>query len=110
MDNHVKFSLTCGLVGIWWITEDNKVIADSLTLDEAFNDHSYIRNGFSEDTEDLRLQHEGLEMGEVIFNLRTRAYEITCSKELIQDIEKLRAIVDAFNLRDCRYDFYVNNF
>lgn len=122
MYKYVKASLTSGLVGIWWITEDNKVIADLRTLDSGFNDGNYIQydesknhlsewkrlvtQTFPETANDyLKLGYKGLERGRVIFNLKTRAYEITCSSALTQDLDKCRAIIDAFELKGCRYDF-----
>ena len=42
MKRYVKGSLTSGLVGIWWIYND-QVISDLETLDGGYNDGNYIQ-------------------------------------------------------------------
>lgn len=41
MNKYIKGSLTSGYVGIWWIF-NNEVIADLVSLDNGYNDGSFI--------------------------------------------------------------------
>ncbi len=121
MYKYVKASVNSGFIGIWWITDDNQIIADMLPLDNGYNDGNYIQydefknhmtewrrlvtTSFEDPDPYLKLGYKGLERGRVIYNLRTRAYEVTCSSAIFKDSDKRRAIVDAFDLNRCRYDF-----
>lgn len=122
MCKYVKASLTSGLVGIWWLY-NNIVISDVRLLEEGYNDGNYINyderhnhatewcrlvNEYFPDKADeiLSLGYKGLERGRVIYNLRTQAYEVTCSQEVFQDIEKRKLIIEAFELGNCRCDFF----
>ena len=121
MKRYVKGSLTSGLVGIWWLY-NNQVIADFETLDSGYNDGNYIQYSATKNhlTEWRRLVSENLsdnaesiiangykslERGRVIYNLRTMAYEVTCSESVYINKEARDTIIDAFELRGCRYDF-----
>lgn len=122
MKRYIKASFTSGLVGIWWIY-NNQVIADVETIDEGYNDGDYINYDPQKNhqTEWRRLVKESLpedeankliakgykciERGRVIYNLRTHSYEVTCSEEVFKDWDKRQLIIDAFDLNTCRYDF-----
>ena len=123
MKRYVKGSLTSGLVGIWWIYND-QIIADMKTLDDGFDDGNYIsydkeKNHLSEwrrlvkeqvsDNSDevIAYGYKGLERGRVIYNLRTMAYEVTCSDAVYHDLEARKLIIDAFELNNCRRDFVI---
>lgn len=122
MKRYIKASLTSGLIGIWWIYNDT-VIADYKTLDDGYNDGNFInydekknhatewnkliKEYFPEQAEEIiALGYKGIERGRVIYNLRTQAYEVTCSQEVYKDSKQRKLIVDAFELNDCRYDFF----
>jgi len=121
MYKYVKASLTSGLVGIWWI-KDNVVIADCKTLDDGYNDGSFInysetknhdtewrkliKEYFPEEAEEIISKgYKSLDRGRVVYNLRTQCYEVTCGDNVFTSLAKRRLIIDAFELRDCRYDF-----
>jgi len=123
MKRYVKASLTSGLIGIWWVYNDT-VIADYKTLDDGYNDGNFInydekknhatewnkliKEYFPEQAEEIiAFGYKGIERGRVIYNLRTQAYEVTCSQEVYKDSKQRKLIVDAFELNDCRYDFFV---
>lgn len=122
MKRYVKSSLTSGLIGIWWIYED-QVIADFKTLDEGYNDGQYINYDevknhanqwrrlvneyFPEKANELICKgYKGIERGRVIYNIRTQSYEVLCSEAVFKDAEMRDLIIDAFELKGCRYDFY----
>lgn len=115
-------STISGLVGIWWIY-NNQVIADALPLDSGYNDRSYIhydenRNHLTEWSRLIKNSlppdeassvisegYKSLERGRVLFNIRTRCYEVICSEAVYKDLDLRNLIVDYFELRGCRYDF-----
>lgn len=121
MKRYIKASLTSGLVGIWWI-KDDQVIADTRTLDSGFNDGSFIhyderknhttewrsliKKSFPNEADEIiRKGYKSLDRGRVVYNLRTQCYEITCGDTVFNDIEKRKLLVDAFELINCRYEF-----
>lgn len=123
MKRYVKGSLTSGLVGIWWIYND-QVIADTKTLDDGYNDGDYIsydreknhltewrrlvKDQLPEESNEIISQgYKSLERGRVIYNLRTMAYEVTCSDIVYHDLELRKLILDVFELNSCRRDFVV---
>ena len=125
MKRYVKGSLTSGFVGIWWI-RDNQIIADMKTLDEGYNDGDYIsydvetnhltewrrlvNETFSEEAASIISQgYKSLERGRVIYNLRTMAYEVTCSDAIYHDLDARKLILDTFELNGCRRDFVILN-
>lgn len=118
MKRYIKASVNDGEIGIWWITDDLKqVLKVSCMIDEAETDDPYLqfsttknhltewRNVVKEQVDDKDLQEElirkgykCLERGRVIINLKTQAYEVTCSEKMVNDPEFRQAIVDAFHL------------
>ena len=121
MKRYVKSSSTSGLIGIWWI-RDNQVVADYKTVDQGYNDGSFInydekknhltewsrliKEYFPEEADQIiQKGYKSLERGRVIYNLRTQCYEVFCSHEVFSDLEKRKLIIDAFDLRGCRVDF-----
>ena len=121
MKRYVRASLTSGFIGIWWICGDD-VIADMKTLDEGYNDgtfvnydefknhstewRSIIKECYPNEAESIISQgYKSLDRGRVVYNLRTQSYEVTCGEDVFNSIAKRKMIVDAFSLRDCRYDF-----
>lgn len=124
LKRYIRSSLTSGLIGIWWYTDDGVVFGKSAYLDDGFNDGSYIQYSdkenhlslwrecvyetFDKTTADAiyRLGYKGLERGRVIYNLRTQSYEVTCSEDIVHNEDFRQAIIDTFDLNGCRYDFY----
>lgn len=121
MKRYIKASLTSGLVGIWWIKDDT-VVADVKTLDEGYNDGSFInydekknhttewrkliKESFPDEADELISKgYKSLDRGRVVYNLRTQCYEVTCGDAIFNDLEKRRLLIDAFELSDCRYEF-----
>lgn len=121
MKRYIKGSLTSGCVGIWWIYEDT-VIGRVVPLDDGYNDGQYIhydnyRNHMTEwnsviqeyvpDWEQLKPRgYKCLERGRVLYNIRTQCYEILCSEAVAHDVKLIEAIVEAYNLQNCRYDVF----
>ena len=122
MKRYIRGSLTSGYIGIWWLL-DNEVIADLVSLDDGYNNGSFINYDESKNhlTEWRRLMtgfdaeyqipkgYKSLERGRVVYNLRTMCYEIVCSEVVSRNIELLHKIVDAFELENCRYDIVVDS-
>ena len=122
MRRYVKGSLTSGLVGIWWIYND-EIIGDAIPLDSGYDDGRYIHyDDFKNHSTEWRriLQEQlpdeystlypkrfkSLERGRVVYNIRTQSYEIICSEDIKQHPELIAKVVDAFDLSNCRYDVY----
>lgn len=126
MKRYVKASSTSGFVGIWWIYDDI-VLADMKPLDEGYNDgylihyddtknHStewrkVVHESFPESEAEtiIKKGYKSIERGRVVYNIRTMCYEITCSEAISTQIDKLKLVVDTFNLNNCRYDFLVEH-
>lgn len=121
MKRYIKSSTTSGLVGIWWIYND-QVVADVKTLDEGYNDGNYInydeiKNHQTEwrrlitqyipkNASELVLKgYKCIERGRVIYNLRTQCYEVICSEPVFNSESDRQLLLDAFDLKGCRYDF-----
>ena len=123
MKKYTRASLTSGLVGIWWYTDDGILFGVSTTLDSGYDDGNYIQysdtknhlnlfkqclyDSFDSNTASqlYRLGYKGIERGRVIHNLKTQSYEITCSRNLLYNLEFRQAILNNYELVDCRYDF-----
>lgn len=135
MKRYIRASLTSGLVGLWWYTDDGEVWALTKTLDDAELDgiyyqyslednhltewestvHSHIDNRKLADAI-IKKGYRSFERGRVIYDTRTQVYELTCSDAIGADIDALNKIKDAFELNNCRvkitpipshYDKYV---
>lgn len=121
MKRYIVASRTSGLVGIWWIYND-QVIADVKTLEDGYNDGNYInydenKNHATEWRKLLREQipeeaekiipkgYKSIERGRVIYNLRTQCYEVICSEDVCRSECDRILLIDAFELRGRRYDF-----
>lgn len=125
MKQYVKASLTSGLVGIWWYY-NSKVIGRVVTLDQGYDDGRFIhyddfKNHASEWKTVLQEQlpeefsnlyprrFKCIERGRVVYNIRTMSYEIICSEAFYADDEGIQAVVDAFELNNCRYDIVTDH-
>lgn len=121
MKRYVRASTTSGLIGIWWIKDDT-VIADVKSIDEGYNDGSFInydeysnhstewrhllKQYFPDEYDDMVNDgYKSLDRGRVVYNLRTQTYEVTCGDSVFDDIEKRKLIIDAFDLENCRCEF-----
>lgn len=121
MKRYIKASASSGLVGIWWI-KDDVVIADLKTLDNGYNDGSFInydeRKNHLTEWKRLVKQHfpdeaeaviakgyKSLDRGRVVYNLRTQCYEVLCGEAVFKDSSKRQMLIDTFELSGCRYDF-----
>lgn len=124
MKKLITASITDGFVGIWWYKPSDEVWAFLRNLDDGYNTGDYIQydkeaNHFSlwrsatqrniadakKADEQYSKGYKSLERGRVIFNLRTQSYEILCSKNIFADDNFRQSIINAFNLKGCRYDF-----
>ena len=121
MKKYIKGSLISGYVGIWWIF-NNEVIADLVSLDNGYNDGSFIHYSETKNhlTEWRRLMNDfgardqipkgykSIERGRVVYNIRTMCYEIVCSEIVSKDLNTLKKIIEAFELSSSRYDIVVD--
>ena len=122
MKKYIKGSLTSGYVGIWWIF-NNEVIADLVSLDNGYNDGSFIhysetknhltewRNLMKEFGAESQIPkgYKSIERGRVVYNIRTMCYEVVCSEFVSKDIDLIRKIVETFELANCRYDIVTDH-
>lgn len=121
MKRYIKCGVTSGYVGIWWVY-NSEVIADLVSLDNGYNDGSFIHYDTSKNhlTEWRRLMngfgagdqipkgYKSIERGRVVYNLRTMCYEIVCSETVSKDLDTLKKIIEAFELSSSRYDIVVD--
>lgn len=129
MKRMILASTYSGEIGIWWILDNGKILADSRLIDEGFNDGNYInydssKNHLTEwkriineniDNENIDNEKEAkeiiskgyksIERGRVIFNLRTQSYEVVCSQAVFKNKELRDIIKERFHLNGTRYDF-----
>lgn len=113
-----------GLISIWWYTDDGEFWDFSTTMNKAVESYGYLQYSIEENhlnlwrkavntfVKDISKRNEiiargykSLERGRVIFNIRTQAYEIVCSKNLINNAAFRNTCVKYFNLSGNRYDF-----
>lgn len=119
---YVKASRGNAQVGIWWYTDDGRVIGVSKPTDSAELDGAYIQYSYKENhmtlwrkviTDNYKDNHEeiiskgykSLERGRVIYDCRTCCYEVTCSDALFYDKEFRSKILDYFDLRGNQIEF-----
>lgn len=109
-------------VGIWWWT-GNEILARDCYYEDGENDGQYIQysntenhltlwNNIRKEYNDKNLMDKGykyLERGRVIYNIRSRVFEIICSEEVVYDDKFRKACVNYFNLNGCRHDFIALN-
>lgn len=121
MVEYIKNSGSKGHVGIWWITDDHKVFGKSFLVKDGQTEDVFVKckdgyaNCFKQalfynfDAQTANKYYElgwkGFKRGEVIYDLRTLAFTVTCSEAIYKDIDARRAIVEAFDLYGERYDF-----
>ena len=116
-----------GLIGIWWYTPSKNIIGVSKPIDDGVIDNDYIQYSDKDNHLSLWRQvikdnytmpvadkiiakgYKAFERGRVIYNIRTQCYEITCSKELVNDIEFRNKCIKYFNLTNDRKDFTALN-
>lgn len=124
MKRYIKSSKDDAFVGIWWYTDSGEVIGVMKSLSEAELDGNYYQYSSTENHMTLwksvcqayfedsweqiyNLGYKGLERGRIIYDTRTQTFVITCSANIANDIQFRKAVIDAFNLTGCRYDFEV---
>lgn len=126
MKRYIRSSSTSGFVGIWWILND-EVIADMKSVDNGYNDGYFIHydedknhqtewrkliiESLSEEEAEnlIKKGYKSIERGRVVYNIRTRCYEVICSGEVAKQPDLLKKVVEAFELTGCRYDFVVDH-
>lgn len=127
MKRYVKSSRDNAFVGIWWYTEDEKVIGAMCDVNDGYHDGIFIQysqlknhmnmwkyvvyHDFKDDNaEDIyNLGYRGLERGSVIYDTMTQVFIITCSKEIASDQEALSKIKSTFSLSGNRCEIEVLN-
>lgn len=122
MKEYRKASRGDAQVGIWWYTDDRKILAVSKLTDDGELNGSYIQYSSTENHmtlwhkvmkdhmpdnyEDIvKKGYQSFERGKVIYDCRTCCYEVTCSENLIYDRAFRREIIDYFNLRGNQVEF-----
>lgn len=123
MYRYVKGSEESAFIGIWWYTDAGEVIGYMCPLKDGIDTGSCteydpkenhlslwkrVCNDYFEEPERSRIYskgYRGLERGRVYYDNRTHSFVITCSKAIITNVEFKYAIIGAFNLTHCRYDF-----
>ena len=120
--NYIKESRGDGLVGIWWYTGTD-IIGVAKSVDDGEIDGPYVQYSNTEnhltlwrkvinsnfspiEAKDIIAKgYKYLERGRVIYDLRTRTYLVTCSNNLVNNIEFKNKIIPYFNLNSDRVDF-----
>lgn len=124
MKKYIKASREDACVGIWWYTDSGEVLGLLKPTDEGVLDGVYIQysdrdNHLTEwrhalemfiDDPELRENiyrkgYRSLERGRVIYNTRTQIYEVTCSKQLVNDKEFRNKIIEYYSLSNVRVEF-----
>lgn len=115
-------------VAIWWYTPYGEFWDFSCNVDDASEYNGYLqysniknhltlwKNAVVENEQDVVKQksiyekgYKSFERGRVIFDLRTREFEVICSEKLYNDIKFREKCIEHFNLRGCRYCFIKSN-
>lgn len=124
MKLYIKASRGNAQVGIWWYTDDCKVIGVSKPTDSAELDGAYIQysckenhmtlwrkvmsDNYKDNAEEIIAKgYESLEHGRVIYDCRTCCYEVTCSVSLVHDKEFRNKIIEFFDLSGNQIEFVV---
>jgi hypothetical protein len=112
-----------GLVSIWWYTDTGEFWSVSCTLDNAVDSYGYLQVSLTDNHMNLWRKvvydnadpaeadkiiskgYKSIERGRVVFNVRTQAYEVICSKALVNDAEFRDACIQYFGLSGNRYSF-----
>lgn len=124
MKRYVRESRDDACVGIWWYTDEGQVIGVYKSLDDEFNDGTYLQysdkdnhmtlwrtvlqDNISDDVrrnELYQLGYKGIERGRVIYNLKTQCFEVICSEAIYNDLSARKSIKSAYGLNSCRVDF-----
>lgn len=120
MKKYVKADLDTGMVGLWWIY-DQEVIGRIVPVDDGEDDRGFIqysctKNHLTEWSNVVTTQlpesaqhilpygYRCIERGRVVYNIRAHVYEIICSDAVANDKSQIQLIVDAFQLNGERYD------
>lgn len=127
MKRYIKSSRSSASVGIWWYTDDRKVIRVMCDVNDGYQDGRYVQysqfkdhmnlwkyivyHEFDKDKADeiYNLGYRGLERGRVIYDTMTQVFTITCSKAIADDREALNDIKETFSLSGNRCEVEVLN-
>lgn len=111
------------LVGIWWWTDDNQIIGVTKPKSKGINSDGMIHYSDKENHITLwkRVLYDNmpeevakswydkgfksLYRGRVYYNTRTACYEISCSKNIINNPVFREKVVSAHKLTNSRYEF-----
>lgn len=110
-----------GLIGIWWYTEDHKIIGLSEPVNDGIFDGRYIQYSSGNhmtrwrdvvskyiqyDQESVIVRgHKSLYRGRVIYDTMTCCYVVIYSEDLKNDREFRKEIVEYFQLFQCNREF-----
>lgn len=111
------------LVGIWWWTEDKRIIGFNTPKSKGANIDGMIHYSSKENHISLwkkvlfenmpeeeasfwyKKGFKSLFRGRVYYNTRTMCYEITCSSEIVNDYDFREKVLSAHKLEGARYEF-----
>lgn len=114
-------------VGIWWYTDEGRVIGAMCDVKDGYLDGRFVQysqfknhmnlwkyvvyHDFDNESADkiYELGYRGLERGRVIYDTMTQVFIITCSEAIASNKEALSDIKDAFSLSDNRCEIEVLN-
>lgn len=127
MKGYVKSSRSQAFVGIWWYTDEGRVIGAMCDVNDGYLDGRFVQysqfknhmnlwkylvyHEFDNESADRTydLGYRGLERGRVIYDTMTQVFMITCSEAIASNEEALSDIKDAFSLSGNRCEVEVLN-
>ena len=128
MGRYVKSSRSQASVGIWWYTDEGRVIGAMCDVNDGYLDGRYIQysqlknhmnlwkyvvyHEFDNEVADkiYELGYRGLERGRVIYDTMTQLFIITCSEAIASNAEALSNIKAAFSLSGNRCEVEILNY
>lgn len=122
MERNVEGNKDDASVGIWWYIENsNRIIGYSKPLVSGYLDIMYVQydsisnhlnmwkqcvaDFLNNDQSVYNKGYKSLYRGRVLYSPMTMSFIITCSDDLRKNADFRNAVLDFFNLRECRYDF-----
>lgn len=127
MKRYIISSGSQSFVGIWWYTDEGRVIGAMCDVKDGYLDGRFVQysqfknhmnlwkyvvyHDFDKESADkiYELGYRGLERGRVIYDTMTQVFIITCSEAIAPNKEALSDIKDAFSLSDNRCEIEVLN-
>ena len=91
-------SMPTGNVGIWWFYDDT-VVGEYCPVDEG-----HVENGYVKFISQMKSDLPEVESGKVVYDIRSKVFEIICSPAIASDENAIQKIAEEFEIANQRYD------